>query len=250
MANYGKRSFKRYYRRYPRVLRTSSIFGRTSAKSQARQIAALRRRISRVSRNCAPEIKTYTGQAETVNYSSQTLSSYYKIYPLIVPSEGTGPDDRLGNQINVKKLHLYLTGEYYNTSETGYHTSESSGCQVRVVIGQFKTTQGANTIPSIDEIFAYSSGSGSNYTQMSVVPLKDGITTKYRILADKRFTLTTDRNQAMKTYSIKPVNYKWFAGNNYNNCWVCILVAGLHSDANFTENCKITFSNKIVYTDA
>ena len=250
MARYGLRSNKRYYRRYPRTLRTSSIFGRTSAKSQARQIAALRRRISTVSRNCKPEIKTYTGSAEAVSYSSQSLSSYYKIYPLVVPSEGTGPDDRIGNQINVKSLYLYLTGEYFNTSETGYHTSESAGCQVRVVVGQFRTANGTNAVPTIGELFAYTSNSGADYTQMSVVPLKDGITTKYRILADKRFTLTTDKNQAMRTYKVKPKNYKWYAGNNYNNCWVCILVAGLHSDANFTETCKLTFSNKIVYTDA
>lgn len=252
MARYGSRSYKRYYRRYPRNLRTSRIFSRTSAKSQAHQINALKRRINSVYRKCKPEIKSYTGDAETVNYTSSSTSSYYKIYPLVAPVGGTEGDDRIGDYINVINSKLYLSCEYFNNSDTGYHNSESAGCQVRLVVGQFKTAHQPLAIPAISELFEYSAGSGATYTQMGVVPLHAGITSKYHILKDYKFTLTSARNQAMKIITVKPKDIKWFiqTAENRNGLWVCILVSGLHYDSNFQETCKITFSNKIVYTDA
>ena len=252
MAKYGTRSYKRYYRRYPRNLRTSSIFSRTSAKSQAYQIASLKRRINKVYRKCKPELKSITGDAETVNYTSASTSSYYKIYPLVAPVGGTEGDDRIGDFINVVNSKLYLSCEYFNNSDTGYHNSESSGCQVRVVVGQFRTAHQPLAIPSISELFEYSAGSGATYTQMGMVPFKSGITAKYRILKDYRFTLTSARNQAMKKLVVKPKDIKWFIDSteNRNGMWVVILVSGLHWDNNFQETCKITFSNKLVYTDA
>lgn len=246
-------SRRRYAKkRSSRALRTSSIFGKTSAKSQARQIAALKRRVSRVYKNCRPEIKSFVGDAETISYTSSSTSSYYRIYPLVSPVQGTSDEDRVGNAINVKSLKLYLTAEYFNNSSTGYHNSESAGCQVRVVVGQFRTAHASNAIPFISELFEYSAGTGPTYTQMSVVPLKQGITTKYRILRDYRFPMTTDRNQKIITLDVKPRNYKWYTTNveNHNNCWVAIVVTGLHWDEDFKETCMITFSNKIVYTDA
>lgn len=252
MARYGTRKFKRYSRRSARNLRTSRIFSRTSAKSQAYQINALKRRINRVYNRCKPEIKSYTSAPQTVNYTSSSLSSYYKVYPLVSPPLGNNNDGRIGNFIKVLNSKLYLSCEYFNNSSTGYHDSESSGCQVRVLIGQFKDTHTALYIPTIDELFEYVGGSGATYTQMGVVPLKTGITAKHRILADYKFTLTSARNQAMKTYTVKPKDYTWSLDSQeqHNGCWVCILVSGLHFDENFTETCKITFNNKLVYTDA
>lgn len=246
------RSRRRYAKkRSSRTLRTSRILTRTSSKSQALQINALKRKVNRVYRACKPEIKTTVSEAETIAYTSESNSSVYRLYPLLVPSPGVGENERLGDAIRVLNAKLYLSAEYFNNSSTGYHDSESAGCQVRVLVGQFKSPQPNLSVPYLSELFAFSSSTGPNYTQLAISPLRDGVTDKFYILKDYRFTLTSARNQAMRKLTVKPANVRWFNGVNeqWNNCWVAIVVTGLHWDTDFKETCKITFSNKIVYTD-
>ncbi|AXV43457.1 putative capsid protein [Porcine serum associated circular DNA virus 2] len=251
MVFYGARKNRRYNRRRNSRLSTRRIYSRTSAKSQASQIAALRNRINKVYKVCKPEIKTIVTSAETMPYTSQTGSSYYRFYPMTSPDLGTGDKDRIGNFIRVINGVLYLSCEYYNSSATGYHNTESSGAQVRVVIGQYKQHIGAGTVPNIDELFEFPSNTGANYTQMALSPLLEGITNKYNILKDLRFTLTTDRNQKMLKIPFKPIApYVFNDEGLFPNCWACLVVTGLHYDTDFTETVKITVSDKLVFTDA
>ena len=120
------------------------------------------------------------------------------------PDPGVGDKDRIGNAIRVINGVLYLSCEYFNTSETGYHNSESSGAQVRIVIGQFKEALTPAGIPTIAGLFEFPSNSGANYTQMAISPLKEGITNTCHILKDTRFVLTTDLNQKMLKIPFKP----------------------------------------------
>ena len=136
-------------------------------------------------------------------------------------------------------------------SLTGYHNTESSGCQYRIVIGQFKTAHTPTQIPGIGEIFEFPSNSGPNYTQMALSPFREGITARYKILTDIRGSLTTNRNQKMMKVPWKPSEpYVWDEDGNFNNCWACLLVTGLHADTDFTETVSITVSDKLVFTDA
>lgn len=248
---YGKR-FRRYgYRRGSRYLSNRYIYGKKGSKAQAKQIAALRNRVNKVWKSCKPEVKTIVTEAETIGYTSSSLSSYYRFYPIASPGLGTGDDERVGNSIKVINGVVYLSMEYYNDSPTGYHDTESSGCQYRVVIGQFKTKHSANAIPGIQDIFQYPSNTGANYTQMALSPFKEGITSQYKILKDIRGTLTSDRNQKMMKIPFKPKEpYVWDESGQFNNCWVLLLVTGLHADNNFTEHVNITISDKLVFTDA
>lgn len=232
-------------------LSTKRIFSRRSSLSQARQIAALRNRVNRVYRACKPEIKTVVTSAETISYTSESTSSYYRAYPMVAPDLGTSDKDRIGNHIRVLNGVLYLSCEYFNSSETGYHGTESSGCQVRVVIGQWRSSHQDNQIPSIDHIFEFPSNVGANYTQMAISPLKEGITNSNAILRDVRFTMTSERNQKMLKIPFKPsYPYIWNDNEGFPNCWAMIVVTGLHYDTNFTETVKITVSDKLVFTDA
>lgn len=248
---YGKFYGKRYYRRRRRSLSNRYVYGKTSAKAQARQIATLRNRINRVYKACKPEVKTIVTSAETITYTSETLSSYYRFYPVVSPDQGTGDKDRIGNHINVINGVLYLSAEYFNSSDTGYHGTESSGAQVRVVIGQWTSSHTPNQIPTIDHIFEFPSNTGANYTQLALSPLKEGITNSNRILKDVRFTMTSERNQKMMKIPFKPiVPYIYNDSGYFPNCWILLLVTGLHYDTNFTETVKITVSDKLVFTDA
>lgn len=248
---YGRYRRRRYTSRSRRTLSNRNIFGKTRSKAQARQIASLRNRVNKVYRICKPEIKTIVTSAETFSYTSESTSSYYKFYPITSPTLGTGDKERIGNAIRVINGVLYLSCEYFNSSATGYHNTESSGAQVRVIIAQWTSAHTPAQVPSIQSIFEFPGNVGANYTQMALSPLKEGITNSNRILKDFRFTLTTDRNQKMLKVPFKPrVPYVFDDSGNFPNTWVCILVTGLHYDQDFTETVKITASDKLVFTDA
>lgn len=246
-----RKSSYRKSRRYSRKLSNRRIYGRTSAKSQARQIATLRNRINKVYKQCKPEIKTIVTSAETINYTSSSISSYYRFYPMTSPTLGTADKERIGNFVRVRNGVLYISAEYFNTSTTGYHNTESSGCQVRIVIGQYKYPVGPSAIPSVDELFEFPSNSGANYTQMAISPFKEGVSNRHLILKDLRFTMTSDRNQKMLRIGFKPrLPYVFDDSGKFPNTWAAIIVTGLHYDTDFTETVKVTVSDKLVYTDA
>ena len=248
-----RRTYRKYSResRNRKTLSNKRIYSRTSAQSQASQIALLRNRIDRVYKACRPEIKTIVTGAETVSYTSESLSSYYRFYPMTSPTLGTGDKDRIGNAVKVLNGVLYLSLEYFNNSPTGYHNTESSGAQIRVVIGQFHTAQSPSGIPPIDSLFEYPSNTGANYTQLAISPFKEGITNTFDIIKDIRFTMTSDNNQRMMKISFKPrIPYVFNEDGRFPNCWACLLVTGLHFDTDFTETVKITVSDKLVFTDA
>ena len=247
---------RKYSRRYSRrnrsrKLSTRSIYSNRSSRSQAHQIALLRNRINRVYRACRPEIKTVITSAHTDSFTSSSLSSYYDFYPMVVPSLGTGDKDRIGNSIRVINGLLYVSAEYYNSSDTGYHGSESSGCQVRIIIGQYNQAVAYTVTPSIGDLFEFPSNTGADYTQLAISALKEGITSKYHILRDIRFPMTSDRNQKCLKIPFKPkLHYEWDDDGKFPNCWAAIIVTGLHYDADFTETVSITTSDKLVFTDA
>lgn len=242
---------RRYSRKSSKRLSSRNIYMNRSSRSQASQIASLRNRINRVYRACRPEIKTIVTNAETLDYTSSAVSSYYRFYPMTAPELGTGDKDRIGNSIHVKNGVLYLSMEYFNTSTTGYHNTESAGCQYRIIIGQFKTRASPLAIPSIDTILEYPSNSGPEYTQLAISPLKEGLTNSFDILRDIHGTLTSSRNQKIMKIPFYPkIPYVWDEDGKFDNCWALILVAGLHYDSDYTETVKITVSDKLVFTDA
>lgn len=254
---YGKRAYRsnRRYNYKGRKLSNKRVYGNRSARAQAGQIAALRNKINRVWNHCKPEIKTVLSTPVTASYTSQTAESYYKFYPIVVPSLGDGDNNRVGNFIRVINGVVYLTMEYFNSSSTGYYNAESSGCQVRVIIGQYSTSMDDSLYPSIMNLFASPNNTGANYIQMAISPLREGITSDFKILKDYKRVLTSDNNQKILKIPFKPkLPYVFSAdesgSNLVRNCWVGIIVTGLHYDSNFTETVKITQSSKLVFTDA
>lgn len=242
---------RKYHRKSSKRLSSRNIYMNRSARSQALQIASLRNRINRVYKSCRPEIKTIVTNSETITYTSESTSSYYRMYPMTAPVLGTGDKDRIGNSIRVKNGVLYLSMEYFNSSTTGYHNTESSGCQFRIIIGQFKSRAASSSIPSIDNLLEYPSNHGPEYTQLAISPLKEGLTNSFAILKDIRGILTSDRNQKIMKIPFKPkLPYVFDEDNKFNNCWACIICAGLHYDQDFKETVKITVSDKLVFTDA
>lgn len=249
MSGYGRRFRRRYNRFNRRNLSNRVIFGKTSAKNQANQIYSLKRRISAMNKKIRPEIKTHYWNAVSWNMSSDQLTNTYKSFVVDMPTAGTADDQRLGDIINIKNLQLNFTFEYYNNSDTGYHGSESSGCPVRIIIGQFKS--GAQTtVPEIAGVLEEYGNSGAAYTNQVVSPLRKSQTEFSRILKDIRFTLTSDRNQRVMRINVRPRNYRINYNNATNKVWIMVVSSGLHYDSDFAENIAATLSYKLAYTDS
>ncbi len=247
MAYYAARRNRRYNRRRNSRLSTRRIYSRTSAKSQASQIATLRNRVSKVYKACRPEIKVKYNQATSFTFDSQTLLNTYTAWIPELPALGSDDNNRIGDKIYVKNIQLNFTFEYYNSSTTGYHNSESAGTTMRIIVGKYKEAKGS--VPNISGVLQESSNTGSAYTNQAIVPLKNEQSLYSKILLDKRFTITTNNNQKIMRLNIRPGTIR-FRDNEANSIWVMVVSAGLHNDSNFSEFVKGTFSSKIAFTDA
>ena len=168
------------------------------------------------------------------------------------PSLGTSDDSRVGNIIKPLNLTAYYSLEYYNSSSTGYHNTESAGCQVRLILYQFKKPVSIlNSGYSITDFFPYASNTGSGYTVLANSPFKDGISRYVKILADKRITMTSTRNQINTRIRVKPYNYRFSDDSDiHNQVFGIIIVSGLHYDSDYTEYCTVTAMSKLAYTDS
>ena len=246
-ARYNKRFYKK--RSYKRgSLSTRKIFGSKSAKSQARQIYALRKRINYVSKVCKPETKVYQGSNISLNFESSQLTNTYKIQYFNGPTRGTGDDNFTGNKVRSIALNVYTTLEYYNSSDTGYHNTESAGSPFRIIILQRKKSSNNEDLTLGDVLSSYG-GSGGNYSMQAVCPLVRGITDNFKVLCDKRFVFTTSNNQRILRLKVKPNNLRWDNDGIANGFIVLYISAGLHYDANFIEHIEGYSRIDYIYAD-
>nr|QRV62012.1 putative capsid protein [ssDNA virus sp.] len=250
---YGRYRRRRSYRRRRRSLSNRNVFVKTSAKAQARQIAALRNRINSVYRRTKPEIKNVVGSSISTTFSSDVITKIWLTGILPRPTPNSGSDHGIiGNYCKVLSLQLNGSFEYYNTSQTGYHNSESSGCQMRIIILQRKTPEDIATSYDLGDFIPNASNTGAEYSTMAVKPLQTGITEKWDVLYDKRYVLTSDNNQKMFRIKVRPKPYRFNAENNdiFNYVRFVVVSSGLHYDSNFTEYVEMCQMSKLSYTDA
>ncbi len=252
MARYYNRRYnKRNSRRYK--LSTRKIFSNTNAKSQANQIYSLKRRINSVYRRTKPEIKNLLGAAITHSFTSGALDDIWFAGVFPMPTQNSGTDSgMIGNYCKPLSLQLNGTIEYYNSSATGYHNTESAGCMARVIIVQRKTPEDYTTTHPLSEFIPNPAYTGAEYTAMAVKPLQTGITEKWDVLCDKRYILTSDNNQKIFRIRVKPKPFRFNPSDNkiFNYCKFIIVAAGLHYDTDFTEHLEFTEFVKMSYTDA
>lgn len=246
----GKRKYvrSRKYTGRKRTLSTRRIYSKTGARAQASQIAALNRKVSRVYRACKPEIKYKFTAPVNCSFSSNLGGSVYKRIAVTLPTHGSTNFDRVGDLIKPISLQLYHYAEYYNSSATGYHGTESSGGVLRVVVVQYKIV--STEQPTPDEIIQGYATTGNNYTLGGIFPLADNITQKFHVLMDYKRILTTDRNQVQFRKSIKPYRFRFTESGNSNPVYIFIFGFGLHYDEDFSEYIKCVTTAKLTYTDA
>ena len=111
---YRRRYRRRSYRR--KALSNRAVYGKTGAKSQARQIATLRNRLNYFARRNRPEIKHKFSGSSSFTFDNSVATNTWKCYPGVNVEGGNGDSQRIGNYIKVKSLTWYFTFEYYHSA--------------------------------------------------------------------------------------------------------------------------------------
>ncbi len=247
------RRYRKRTSRSKRILSTKRIYSRKSASAQANQIYALKRRVNSIYRATRPEIKNIVGSSISYTFSSGALSDVWFSGILPKPALNNGGDGgMIGNYIRPLSLQLNGSFEYYNNSTTGYHNSESSGCQMRLIILQRKTPEDYTTTYELSEFIPNPAYTGAEYSTMAVKPLQTGITENWDVLCDRRYILTSDSNQRIFRIKFRPRPFRFDNENSnvFNYCKFIVIASGLHYDQDFKEYVEVTQMSKMSYTDA
>lgn len=246
---YFKRRYN-YKKRYNRKLSTRNIFSKTRAKQQATQIHALNKRISSLYRKTKPETKVLIGNTSSYTFSSGALSDVWEAYTMPLPTViGPADNQRIGDKIKPLNYQVRSVFEYYNNSQTGYHDSESSGCQVRIIAVQRKSDENWTTNYDLSEFIPNANYTGAEYSTLSVKPLRNGITEQWKVLKDFSFNLTSDRNQRIIKVNLRPRVIRFGSDTSANYVKFIIVVSGLHYDNDFKEYVQGNIMAKLSYTD-
>lgn len=251
-----RRSYRK--RRYNRTLSKRNVYLNRSAKSQAKQIASLNRKINYVYRQSKPETKQWITDPHTYSFSNSSVgpsASPYAVEYLSGPVLGDGDDQCIGSTYKVKGVQARFYFEYYNNSQNGgYHTSESAGATIRVIAVQRKDNLNKyySPITPSDLLEKYSS-TGAGYTASSCSPLISNITKQFRVLYDKTRVITINKNQMVWRVSlrnVRPINKDKNDHDKVNNVIFFVLVSGLHADTDFSEYVTGSGIYKYAFTDA
>ena len=189
---------KRYnrYRRGKKYLSNYNIATKTGAKSQAKQIYYLKKRVNRIQRLTKPEIVTIQRNSSKINLlSSQGVvewigglpineMTYKYIEPNLGPSStnviGTDQSPVPNNFARLLNFKLYGNMQY-----TGV-TSSSVPVNLRVVIVQ---TRSARDQLNQNDIFTSNSTQIDNFSAV-FGPLQTGLARTCKVLSDKRYCLS------------------------------------------------------------
>lgn len=228
-----RRFYKRRYNRKRSVLSTRNIYANRSARNQAYQIAALKRRINYVSKQCKPEVKVLTSAVVTDTFEASTAYGKIKVNP---PAQGTGEGQRVGNAWNVKN------GSFRILFNKDISTSvQDNGLSYRIIIAQtVAPTNSSSEVPNITDLLV----SSTNNSQCLVSPFKDGITAKYRILRDiKGSTVSNEKLLNIRYY---PFKHEELDPSGYQRMiYIYVFSSSLEG-----HNVSITATNRYVFTDA
>ena len=237
------------------ALSSRSIYGNKSARAQSYQIAALRNRMRRMSRQLRPETKVWLSGIKSESYTSSitgTWCSKYEVMGELIENAGAAEGQMIGDKITVKSLQILAHFDFHSVNDPQSQMLDSYGGCIRIVVFQSKarSNETAGSIgPSV--IVTNAAGSGTGYDMIPVAPLTAGITERFTILADKSYSITESNNQRLIRFSVKPRNIRKNESDYYNKVFCFIYVSGLHwTSTTYYEEVRQQLQFKVAYTDA
>lgn len=259
---------RRKYIKHSRRLTKSNILANRSAKAQSKQIAALSRKVNILTKANRPEVLTrYVNYERT--FTNASLASNYEVYwwnPWYVGASGNKDygDALQGQFCKSKGLNVRFNIEYSdswsgNISQSENHQRTAS---YRIVILQNRT---AGSLPqSASDIFSSVFNASSTLSSSdinTIIPLKSGITSKYKVLYSKAYGISNQHPIRLHNINIparKLLNFSLetntsgtLISENHarGTVVVCILTGGLHADSDYTSQINLSTMIKIAFTD-
>lgn len=242
---------RRYRRRRGRrTLRSSNVYRRTSAKSQARQIVALNKKVSRMYRSLRPDTQVYVtnpivhvfnnSSVAGVSYSSQYTASTFRDADGVLFALDPGDTRRLYN------LRLHGTIEYSDNYPDIAAVDHQRTCSIRVVLCQ--SVRSASSALSPDSVLQVVT-SGDGYELNTVRPLRDNVTSYVKVLYDKSYMMSDQSPIRMVKWNFRKL-LSWrrdaIDGNyHYGSFFILITTAGLHWDSSYSQQLKFSYMMKL-----
>lgn len=233
---------RRYRRRYRKRLSDRTVFSKTSAKSQAKQIAVLRNRINKVSKANRLEIKN-SQETFTETFSNSSLATVYAFWKI--------PDSFIKNNwTKLKGFTLNGILEYGDNREAYPGQEMTRSGSARILIYQNLQARNQTSSPSFIVDIA---NTGTDYELNTTRPLKDGVTSYVKILADRTYLLSDQEPQKRVHISIrKLLNFHKEEGDTYPRgaIFVAVITSGLHwTSGGYTETIKASLNSKLLYIE-
>lgn len=241
MAWYGKR--KGYYpRRYRRYLSNRYVYGKTSAKAQAKQIASLRNTVGKLAKLNRKEIRNLQ---ETYNhtFTNSALSSVYDTFYL-------STNFMEGQWTKLRGLSINGILEYGDNYNSYPSTDVTRSGSVRIIVYQQlqsrASTTGINYLANI-------SNTGTDYELNTTRPLKDGVTAFAKILYDKTYTLSDQQPQKRVNIYIRKLLALHKESDDSvprGSIAIGIITSGLHwTTGGYSEQITTSLVSKQVFTE-
>ena len=267
-----RKSSRRNYKRSK--LTKSNILANRSAKSQSKQIAALSRKVNILAKANKPEFRSiwikynheFTNSSLNSNWYGMGLHPWLSSYAGD-DQGGSGAMNLEGNYCRSKGLAVKLVSQYneFQNAEIGTSTITATEPRdicagYRIVIIQEKqaTTPGESSQLYSSSIFSTDSSTSSDEYNLTC-PMIPGVTTKYKILYCKSFTVNTYRPTRYHNIYIPAKRMLNFTkqikpdGTESSTCkgkiWVCVFTAGLHYDMTYGSKIILKGSAKLAFTD-
>lgn len=249
---------KKPYNRKGKVLSKGNIYRKKSAYSQARQIAALNRKISKISKLNRPEITSKVFQATKeygkIDTSTSTVNDTFLGFMIQPGSEAyynyKSNSYAGGSFPAVSGQYLQIWGGSLKFSAQ-YHTASiaaSYSANVRVVILMRKSSYN-NSVATTNPASYIDNYTIDNSYFYHLYPLRDGITSEVKVLYDKFFKLDVGKN-VERTFKFKLPRTRLEKMNNVNYPKYCIygyiIVNGIDQD---NANVSVDSVLKVNYSD-
>lgn len=229
----------RKYKGKKKTLTKSNIFGKKSAKSQAKQIYALNKKVNYIQKTTAPETKTFTNVLFYFDNwnGSQLLDEYHHRYDLYKERVLNHTFKKYlevdGDLLRVKNIYLYgyfglKSWDYLTDTDPQVNLNVPKDAYLKVTVA--RVIKGSNNFPnSLYSSLPNISSDGTNIGLEEGVPIsyingpmKDGITSQLQILKKKVIHITpakTSKMMKIKLFNSKKcnLNYRIGAGSPNDN---------------------------------
>ena len=259
-------------RRYHKYLSSRNIFGHKGSKSQAKQIFALRKSISKVAKMCKPEVKLVETPINITEFTSTTsgdepnvVNNMWKRYNLPIPVRGDADNQYIGNLITMYPLTWFMNVQYGRKTNSSNNipyynlVNEGTGACMRLVVVQSKMSLQTPPVPR--DLFPLFEDYPNWQTTISNMncPYRNGITSNWNILYDKVKYINQDKPILNKRLRIKPKDKSlvWEEGFTYpkGSIFMFVMCSGLRStgnNLNQNDYDYIVFNHHVTlpYTDA